>query len=73
MKIATRLSLLREQAADNESVEKAKDVAKSTVHTAANISGFLAWRLGKLLRIRRVLESVRKSYADYRSELNDEE
>ena len=73
MKTATRLNLLRERVSDSESVEKAKNAGASVSHFVKEVSGFLAWRLGKSIRLGKLREGVRKAYAEYLDELNTEE
>lgn len=71
--LGTRVNLLTERVSESDAVDKAKGVASGIAHSVAEVSGFVAWKLTKLVRLGKVRERIVRSYQEYRDELNIEE
>lgn len=69
--LGVRAKLTAEKVKESKATEKVVSVAKTSAHVATETAGFLAWSLGRLFRP--IVKRVRRSYANYRTELNPEE
>ena len=72
MRAGTRLNLLKERVVESDSAEKVGRVARDVAESTCNIAGYLAWRLGKSLRLRKLRDALKRDMQEYKDELNNE-